>query len=192
MPDTSMHTDHSHFPLISRHVAITVLWCLVSATSLAAPDDRNQPIHVEADRMQYDAANQVSRFFGNVVASQGTLVIRAAQMEVRQDQAGNEVGVASGSAQRRAFFRQDRANTNEHIEGEALRLEYDSRTSTLKLIGDATVRRYRGNELWDQTSGGVITYNDKTSFFTVESGRNSRSPNGRVTAVFTPEPENQR
>lgn len=152
----------------------------------AANNDSSQPINVEADRMQYDNANKISRFFGNVVASQGTLVIRSAQMEVRQDASGNQLGVATGSAQRRAFFRQDRENTNEHIEGEALRLEYDSRTSTLRLVGDATLRRYRNNELWDQTSGGVITYNDQTSFFTVESGENRNSNSGRVTMSLTP------
>lgn len=170
-------------------VSTMLLLMLMTHTGWAAQDDSKQPINIEADRMQYDSENQISRFFGGVVATQGSITIRSAQMEVRQDGAGNELGVAIGSKQKRAYFRQNRDAENEYVEGEALRLEYDSRTGTLKLVGDAVVRRYRGNELWDQSTGGVITYNDNTSFFTVESGANSNSAKGRVKAVFRPEPK---
>jgi lipopolysaccharide export system protein LptA len=184
-----MQTVFSRFFIYAaKQIPVITLLCLMSFSSWAANDDAKQPIHIEADRMQYDNANKVSRFFGNVVASQGSLTIRAAQMDVRQVALGHQLGVAIGSAQHRAYFRQNRDNTNEYIEGEAIRLEYDSRTTTLKLVGDATIRRYRGTELWDQSSGGVITYNDTTSFFTVESGPNSSSASGRMTMVLTPEP----
>lgn len=186
-----MHTSLSqHFSCtyILRRFLQAAILLSVASVCWAASEDTKQPINIEADRMQYDNANKISRFSGTVVAKQGTLVIRAAEMEVREDAAGNQLGVATGTQQRRAFFRQDRDNTNEHIEGEANRLEYDSRTGTLKLVGNATVRRYRNNQLWDQSSGGVITYNDVTSFFTVESGKNDASSSGRVTSVFVPEP----
>lgn len=173
--------------LISTMLLLQML--LATQPTWAAQDDAKQPINIEADRMQYDSENKISRFFGAVVATQGSITIRSAQMEVRQDATGNELGVAIGSKQKRAYFKQDRDEENEYVEGEALRLEYDSRTGTLKLVGDAIVRRYRNNELWDQSTGGVITYNDNSSFFTVESGANSNSTTGRVKAVFRPEPK---
>lgn len=164
-----------------------VLLLLLAFSARAAQDDTSEPIHVEADRMQYDSENQISRFFGNVIATQGSIEIRSAQMEVRQDKSGNELGVAIGSKEKRAYFRQDRDVENEYVEGEALRLEYDGRTSTLKLIGDAVVRRYKNNALWDQSTGGTITYNDKTSFYTVEKGANRASSTGRIKVVLTPD-----
>lgn len=169
-----------------------LLLCLLPAIHLLAPSgwaadaDRKEPIRVEADYMQYDTENQINRYSGNVIATQGTMTIRSATIEVRQDQDGYQLGVATGSKERRAFFRQDRNETNEHIEGEALRLEYDGKTATVRLVGDAVLRRYRDNVLYDQTSGGVINYNDNTSLFTVESGSNRNSSSGRVIGVFTP------
>ena len=162
---------------------------LLTSSANAAQEDTSEPINVEADRMQYDSENKISRFFGNVIATQGSIEIRSAQMEVRQDDSGNELGVAIGSKEKRAYFKQDRDIENEYVEGEALRLEYDGRTSTLKLVGDAVVRRYKNNQLWDQSTGGVITYNDKTSFYTVESGANRASTTGRIKVVLTPEPK---
>lgn len=164
-----------------------VVFLFFSSSVNAVEGDTGEPIHVEADRMQYDSENKISRFFGNVIATQGTIEIRSAQMEVRQDDSGNELGVAIGSKEKRAYFKQDRDIENEYVEGEALRLEYDGRTSTLKLVGDAVVRRYKNNQLWDESTGGVITYNDKTSFYTVESGTNRASTTGRIKVVLTPE-----
>lgn len=148
--------------------------------------DRKQPIHVEADQMQYDSQNKVNRFIGNVIASQGTLSIRSSQIEIRQDKEGYQLGVATGTAKHRVFFTQNRNLQNERIEGEAIKVEYDGRQGTLKLIGDAVLRRYKDNTLTDQTAGSTIVYNDNTGFFTVEGGPNSGSRSGRVTGVFTP------
>ena len=159
---------------------------LFSPLCWGADIDRRQPIHVEADQMQYDHQNKINRYIGNVAASQGSLKLRSDQIEIRQDSNGYQLGVATGNAKKRAFFSQDRNQQNERIEGEALRIEYDGRTATLKLVGDAVLKRYRDGVLTDQTAGGVITYNDNTGFFTVESGTNSNSPSGRVTSVFTP------
>jgi len=167
-------------------VRICVALFFFSPLCWGADVDRKQPIHVEADQMQYDSQNKINRYIGNVIASQGSLKLRSAQIEIRQDSDGYQLGLATGSAKQRAFFSQDRNQQNERIEGEAIRVEYNGRTATLKLSGDAVLRRYRDDVLTDQTAGGVITYNDNTGVFTVESGTNSNSPSGRVTSVFTP------
>lgn len=168
---------------------LVIAFFFLSPLCWGADIDRKQPIHVEANQMQYDSQNKVNRYIGNVIASQGSLTIRSAQIEIRQDNDGYQLGEATGSAKQRVFFSQDRNQQNERIEGEAIRVEYNGRTATLKLSGDAVLRRYRNGELTDQTAGGAITYNDNTGFFTVESGQNSNSSSGRVTSVFTPPPQ---
>ncbi|MGL4668652.1 MAG: lipopolysaccharide transport periplasmic protein LptA, partial [Saezia sp.] len=171
-----------------RNVLFRLLITFFSCTPICwgADVDRKEPIHVEADQMQYDSQNKVNRYIGNVIASQGSLLIRSAQIEIRQDQDGYQLGSATGSTNKKVFFSQNRNLQKERIEGEAARVEYDGRTATLKLVGDAVLRRYRNGVLTDQTAGGTITYNDNTGFFTVESGKNSNSASGRVTSVFTP------
>lgn len=166
------------------------LACL-SPAALAQTSDREQPMVIEADALRYDDAQQTSVFSGNVVISQGTLQMRAQRAELRQDALGNQFGLLQGSAQQRAFFRQQRPGLNEFIEGEALRIEYDSLAGTFKLIDQAVLRRYLGATLSDQTSGRLITYDRPSGRFTVEGSVTARTPEnpaGRVRAFITPRP----
>lgn len=167
--------------------------CLIclGSVALAQPNDREQPMVIEADALRYDEALQTSVFTGNVVISQGTLQMRAQRAELRQDAQGNQFGLLQSSAPQRAFFRQQRPGLNEFIEGEALRIEYDSLAGTFKLIEQAVLRRYLGATLSDQTSGRLITYERASGRFTVEGSAGARTPEnpaGRVRAFITPRP----
>ena len=57
--------------------------------------DRTKPMNVEADAMQYDDLNKISTFTGRVVATKGTIVLRAGMVEVRQDAEGNLLCLAT-------------------------------------------------------------------------------------------------
>lgn len=83
-------------------LSLLAVFYLSTPLSWAAETDRKEPIRVEADYMQYDSENQINRYSGNVIANQGTLTIRSAAIEVRQDQDGYQLGVATGSKERRA------------------------------------------------------------------------------------------
>jgi lipopolysaccharide export system protein LptA len=65
-----------------------------SAASVAQAEraDRNQPMNAEADALRYDEASQTSVFSGRVVITKGTILIRGAQVEVRQDPQGRQFG----------------------------------------------------------------------------------------------------
>lgn len=180
----------SHLSSLFRLPAWCLLAILCSAPAAHAEKaDRDKPMNAEADALRYDDARQTSVFTGNVVITKGTIVIRGARVEVRQDTAGNQFGVATGQ---RAFFRQKREGVEEFIEGEALRIDYDSRADTVKFTGDAVMRRYKGAQLNDETTGNVIVYNNTTDVFTVDGGEAARSPanpTGRVRAMLTPAPK---
>lgn len=170
-------------------LAILLACLLVTGGARAEKADRNQPLNAEADALRYDDARQVSVFTGNVVITKGSITIRGAQVEVRQDPQGNQFGIVQGSP---GFFRQKREGLNEFIEGEARRIEYDSRADTVRFVGDAVLRRYLGNTLNDETSGSVIVYNNSTDVFTVDGGvanRTPTNPSGRVRATLTPVPK---
>ena len=136
-----------------------------------------------------DLQNQVSRFSGNVVITQGTMVIKADRMEVRLTPDGYHVGTAWGAAGAPVSYRQKRDGVDEHVEGLADRVEFDGKTEVMRFIGNGVVRRVRGSETVDEITGALITWNHGTEQFSVQGGTPSAgNPGGRVRAVLSPRP----
>jgi lipopolysaccharide export system protein LptA len=166
---------------------------LVALPVLAEKADRNKPMNAEADSLRYDDARQTSVFTGNVIITKGSMVIRGERVEVRQDAEGYQFGTATGSAAKRAFFRQKRdvpaGAAEEWIEGEAESLAYDGKSDTITFNKSAVLRRLRGAQVVDETSGNVISYDNTSEVFNVVGGAASASPgnpSGRVRAVLSP------
>lgn len=159
---------------------------VLPAAAWAAPADRDQPLNFAADSARVDEQKQVNILQGNVEITKGTIVIRADRVEVRQSPQGTQSAVATGWPDKRAYFRQKRPGTDEYIEGEAERLEYDGRTDTVRLINQAVMRRFRGDTLADEVSGNTISYDNNTQVFQVVGGPDSAAPAGRVRGVLTP------
>src|SRR3954466_12942930 len=104
------------------------------ALSLAGPlaahaenADRDKPMNVEADALRYDDLRQVSVFTGHVVLTKGTILIRGARLEVRQDPDGFQYGIVTAEPGTRAFYRQRRDGGDEWIEGEGQTIDYDGK-----------------------------------------------------------------
>lgn len=150
--------------------------------------DRNKPIVLEADkRGTVDAQKQTTVFTGNVVITQGTLQIRAERVEVQEGQEGYRNAVAFGSAQQPAFFKQKRDGVEETVEGTAERIDFDEKNDTLRLSGNPVVRRMRGAQMADEITGTLITWDNRTEFFTVEGGaKTPANPTGRVRMLLSP------
>lgn len=171
--------------------AVAVLMLCMGGWAQAESADRNKPMNAEADALRYDDARQLSVFTGNVVITKGTIIIRGDRVEVRQDPQGNQFGVVTGSAAAPAFFRQKREGLDEHIEGVADRIDYNGQADVVRFEQRATLRRYRGGTLADETAGSLIVYNNTSETFTVDGGPTSRTaanPSGRVRATLSPTP----
>jgi lipopolysaccharide export system protein LptA len=142
--------------------------------------DRLKPMNVEADALRYDDLKQTSVFTGRVVLTKGTIVIRGARVEVRQDPEGYQFGTVTAEPGKLAFYRQKREGVDEFIEGEADRV---------KFIKRAEMRRYRGATVADEMTGSLITYDNTTEVFSVDGGPAGTAPGtpgGRVRAVLAP------
>jgi lipopolysaccharide export system protein LptA len=150
--------------------------------------DRNKPMVIEADKPgTVDLLRQQVVFNGNVVISQGTMLIRADRVELRELPDGFRAATALGAPGRQASFRQKRDGLDETLEGSADRIEYDGRASTLRLVGNGSVRRLRGTSVADEITGAVIVWDDAAELFSVEGGAaNAANPGGRVRAVLSP------
>lgn len=143
--------------------------------------DRDKPVNLEADTMTVDDARKVSVYQGNVVLTQGTLVIRADKLVVTESQEGFHHGTAHGNP---ATFRQKREGVDEYVEGYGQRIEYDSGKDVVELFTQARMKRNQ-----DEVRGNYISYDGKTEFFKVIGGKeavSANNPRGRVRAVIQP------
>ncbi len=168
--------------------ATLALVALAGPSAQAEKADRSKPMSIEADKPgSVDLQRQVVIFHGNVVISQGTMLLRAERLELRERPDGYREAMAIGSAERPASFRQKRDGVDEIVEGAAERIEFDARTDTLRLVGNAAVRRLRGGVLADEITGSLITWDNTNELFKVTGGAASpANPSGRVRAVFAP------
>lgn len=168
-----------------------VLACLVLAPPAAADKaDRDKPIEVQADRSgTADLLNQVSRFSGHVVITQGTMVIKADRVEIRQTPDGFHQATAWGGAGAQVSYRQKRDGVDEYVEGQADRVEFDGKSEVLRFIGHSVVRRTQGARTLDEITGALITWNHAAEQFSVQGGAPAASgADTRVRAVFSPRP----
>ena len=94
-------------------------------------------ILVLSDALRYDDTRQTSVFTGNVVLTKGTILSRGDRLVLRQFDDGGQTAVATG---RRASFRQKREGIDQYISGLANEIDYDARSETLKLTGDALIK----------------------------------------------------
>ncbi|MDA0238337.1 MAG: lipopolysaccharide transport periplasmic protein LptA, partial [Proteobacteria bacterium] len=150
--------------------------------SLAEKADREKPINIESDSGYMDDKTSTAVFKGNVVLTQGTLLIKADTLTVLQENDEFKQGIALGEL---AYFRQKREGYKDYIEGEAKRIEFDAITDQLTMVDSA--------KLWrdgDQVEGKFIHYDAVTETFTVRSdggNKDARNPsNGRVKVIIQP------
>jgi lipopolysaccharide export system protein LptA len=157
---------------------------LGSPPASAEKADRDKPVNLEADRVDLDDARKEAIFVGNVSMTQGTLLIKADKIIVKQDADGFQYGIAFGKP---AYFRQKREGFDDFIEGYGERLEYDGKMDKMQMFTNARIQR--GG---DEVRGDYIAYNAVTEFFQVigggKSAASASNPQGRVRAVIQPKP----
>jgi lipopolysaccharide export system protein LptA len=161
---------------------------LLCAPAHAERADRTKPMVVEADRPgTVDLQRQVVVFNGNVVITQGTMVLRAERVEMREMPDGYRAASAIGNNARPASWRQKRDGVDEVVEGTAERIEFDGRADTLRFVGQGAVRRLRGGVVADEITGALIIWDNLAEVFRVEGGAPSAAnPSGRVRVVLSP------
>ncbi len=159
-----------------------LIWLAYSAHAMAEAADRDKPIDLEADTVKVDDSKQISTYSGNVILTQGTLVIRADKLIVREDQGGFQHSTSLGNP---TTFKQKMEGKNEYMEGSAQRIEYDGRMDKVQLYTKAWVKR--GNDI---VHGDYIMYDASAEYAEVIGGGSQAAtpgtPSGRVRAIIQP------
>lgn len=171
--------------LLARLFPILLLAC--SGAALAEKADRDKPIDLEADSVNVNDAKKISTYSGNVILTQGTLVIHADKLIVREDKDGFRHSTSTGNP---ASFRQKRDGVNEYMEGSAQRIEYDGRMDKIQLYTNARVKRGE-----DSVQGDYILYDANAEYAEALGGgsqaASSGNPKGRVHAVIHSKTKNR-
>lgn len=155
---------------------------MFSVTAHAEKADREKPIELEADSVQVNDAKKTSTYTGNVILTQGTLVIRGDKLIVREDKEGFQHSTSYGNP---TTFKQKRDGKNEYMEGSGQRIEYDGRMDKVQLFTKAWVKRGE-----DIVHGDYIMYDANAEYAEVISGGSQAAtpatPSGRVRAIIQP------
>ena len=164
---------------------------MLSNFAWAEKADSGMPMNAQADAMRHDDQKLITTFTGGVVITKGSIVMRGAKIEVRQDAQGNQFATITGDGKTQAFFRQKREGINEFIEGTSDIIDYDGKADNVKLRNNANLKRLAGTTLVDDLRGSLITYENTTERYFVDSGKSNVSPTnptGRVQAVIGAKP----
>lgn len=149
---------------------------------LAEAADRDKPIDLEADTVKVDDSKQISIYTGNVILTQGTLVIHADKLIVREDQEGFQHSTSLGNP---TTFKQKMEGKSEYMQGSAQRIEYDGRMDKVQLYTKAWVKRGE-----DIVHGDYIMYDANAEYAEVIGGgpqsATPGTPSGRVRAIIQP------
>lgn len=165
---------------IFRHTVIRVFLSLLTvvfmtSTSWALPDDSQQPIDIEADSFDYNQTEGWGEYRGNVIATQGSLIIKAHVLKVTfADAGGFEEIEATGNPVNFSMLPEVGA---ERMVGIGQKLIYNVSNSQMEIHTNASITQ--GS---DKMTGNLIQYNVNT---TELKARNQGQ--GRVTVRITPE-----
>ena len=164
----------SRYAVLSLAPLLAAGLMLASANASAAKADRAEKIHIQADQGNFDQKSSTGVYIGNVIVTQGTMVLRSDKLTIRQDDQGNQFSQGQGNPVK---FK-ERADDGTWITAESLRYDYNGQTGLLTLIDKANVHKDQ-----DEVIGDLITYNLNTDQYEAKTTGKS---GGRVNITITP------
>ena len=167
-----------------------LLLAITAPLAQAEKADREKPMNIEADRMSMDDIKKIQIFEGNVIVTQGTMQILTNKLVVTQDADGFQKGVATGGADGLARFKQKRDGVDEYMEGEAERIDHDTREEKTEFFIRGWVKNGQ-----DEVKGPYISYDALTEKYLVTNGSGGQkaatgAAQARVRAIIQPKGKN--
>jgi lipopolysaccharide export system protein LptA len=150
----------------------------------AEKTDREKPIRYSASSLDGNETEQSLLLSGKVEVVQGTIVLKADRVVLKQQADGTYNVSATGKP---VYFRQKMDNSEEFVDAQALRIEYLGSRDLVELYDQGWIKRGK-----DELRGNFLTYNSANGAF---AGRGTWPPaaaapagDGRVSGVIQPRP----
>ena len=175
--------------LASYGLGLCLCLCL-PGTGVAMTGDKEQPITIEADRVDIDDKKGVSVYQGKVRVTQGSMVMTAdtvttyavGDKQARQRELEKMMAVGAPARFRQLLDTKDpRTSRNEEMRAQAQRIDYYAKEERLVLQG--------GGHIWkegDEFSGNIIEYDVVQETVKAAMGQAGTAAQERVHAVIQP------
>lgn len=125
--------------VLGQALRIIALACAVATAPVAAlPDDRDQPIRIEADEALRDERQGFTRYEGNVKMDQGSLHIEADRITVFHDQREADRIIAEGNP---ASLQQQPEPDKGLVKAQARKIEYFKAEDRVRLSENANIEQ---------------------------------------------------
>lgn len=155
--------------------------------AIAEKGDREKPIYFVAGHQDGNVRDGKVTLSGTVSIIQGSFRLSAARAIATEDAEGFHRFVATGGHKGFVRFRQKKNHSDEYMEGTAERVEYDERSTRLKLLGRASIR-----DTLNSASGEYIEYDDYNQTYSVDNAQPGKAAKGMSTTIFKPRPKAER
>ncbi len=164
-------------PFISPFLKISLgLSLLLPFVAAATKEDASQPIKVASNYQEGDGIKKRAIYRGNVQISQGSLTIKADELEVDVSQGkGNEVFIAIGQPAEYSQQQED----GSMVTAKANKITYTRGNLSLLLDGNAEVEQNASS-----VTGNSILVNMELEQIIAQG---DEQKNGRVITIFQPE-----
>ena len=148
-------------PLTRILLAITYS-LLLAAPVMADKSDSSKPMDFRSNSANMDEYRKRYNYIGQVRMTQGTRLLTADNVAIKQDAAGFSTSVATGSANKLAHIKQRENDGKGWMEGWAERIEYDDRTDKFVFFDQAHIKTST-----DDAKGEVIIYDNVTERYQI-------------------------
>lgn len=141
---------HRLAPKRSSIIIVLALLLCVPTPALSVPEDRDQPIQLEAERAELDQRTGTSIYYGNVVITQGSMRLVADKATIYTDGGSFERMEAVGNPVR---WRYKPAADKDELYGTSQQIEYNAVDNLIVMTNNAKVTQNK-----DVFTGDWIEY----------------------------------
>jgi len=171
-----------------KYLLLTLGITCFSLNAQAELADKDKPLQLEANQGSYDDINQVYKLNGRVVLTKGSMIIKTETAFIKNTPSGYQHATATNGPNGLAYVRQKREGIDEFFEGYGDKIEYNSQTNVITLIGRAKILRLdKQNKVIDEIQAPKMIYNGNNETY---NAIGSDSSSSRVRAVISPKNNN--
>ncbi len=184
----------NHFSWFISSLSHYLLFCILMSLStslMALSSDRDQPINLEADSADIDDLKGISIYTGNVILTQGSMVIKSNKLTLYNDKNKQlEKAIAVGTDKKLATFKQRPEGKDKDFRARAKTMIYFLNKDKIHLLKNAYVW-----QAGDTFSGNKIIYDTKNETVVASSLKNKNGKpvpsGGRVKVTIQPKSKNK-
>lgn len=150
----------------------------ISTQTLALPEDRKQPLQVQAQSMQWSNEQQQATYQGDVEVRQGELIIKSTQLTLVRNTNGELQKALATSPNNKAYMRDLPNSVKPEVEAWAETIDYLPAKNLVILTGQARLTQGA-----DSFNGHKLTYNLSSQDIQAEQ---KNTQDSRVEVILTP------